>query len=121
MHEIPIQGSGRPAWRVEIVRAARWLPQLVEAFGTGDAPPPLPWAPEGRAEYNRAVAEQAGVSDRVTFAVTDASAPGLSGRFDLVTIFEVLHDMSRPVDALRTARGACPRSWATPARPPPGR
>jgi hypothetical protein len=39
---------------VEIVRAGRWLPQLVEAFRTGDAPPPLPWAPEGRADYNRA-------------------------------------------------------------------
>jgi len=49
-------------------------------------------------------AEQAGVSGRVTFAVTDASGPGISGRFDLVTIFEALHDMSRPVDALRTAR-----------------
>ena len=33
---------------VEIVRAGRWLPQLVEAFRTGDAPPPLPWAPEAR-------------------------------------------------------------------------
>src|SRR5204862_276904 len=33
----------------------RWLPQLVEAFRTGDAPPPLPWAPEGRADYNRAI------------------------------------------------------------------
>ena len=40
---------------VEVVRAARWLPQLVEAFRTGDAPPPLPWAPEGRADYNRAI------------------------------------------------------------------
>ena len=40
---------------VEIVRAGRWLPQLVEAFRTGDAPPPLPWAPEGRADYNRAI------------------------------------------------------------------
>ena len=40
---------------VEIARAGRWLPQLVEAFRTGDAPPPLAWAPEGRAEYNRAV------------------------------------------------------------------
>ena len=40
---------------VEIVRAGRWLPQLVEAFRTGDAPSPLPWAPEGRADYNRAV------------------------------------------------------------------
>ena len=136
------------------------------------APPPLPWAPEGRADYNRAVflnllgtqwlpaitdvhgrlrgepparvadlacgpgwssiaiarayplvrvdgfdldpdviaaarrnAEQAGVSDRVTFAVTDASGPGMSGRFDLVTIFEGLHDMSRPAGALRAARG----------------
>jgi hypothetical protein len=161
------------AWSgVEIVRAGRWLPQLVEAFRTGDAPPPLPWAPEGRADYNRAVylnllgtqwlpaipqvdrrlrrqpparvadlacgagwssiamaqayplvrvdgfdldadviaaarrnAGQAAVSDRVTFAVTDASGPGLSGRYDLVTIFEGLHDMSRPVEALRVARG----------------
>jgi hypothetical protein len=29
----------------------------------------------------------------------------MTGRFDLVTIFEALHDMSRPVDALRAARG----------------
>jgi len=157
---------------VEIVRSGRWLPQLVEAFRTGGAPPPLPWAPEGRAEYNRAVflnllgtqwlpaisdvhrrlrrepparvadlacgagwssiamaqayplvrvdgfdldadviaaarrnAAQAGVSSRVSFAVTDASGPGMSGRFDLVTIFEGLHDMSRPADALRAAHG----------------
>ena len=157
---------------VEIVRAARWMAPLAEAFRTGGAPPPLPWAPEGRAEYNRAAflnllgtqwlpaiaevdqrlrreppacvadlacgagwssialaqayplarvdgfdldpdviaaarrnAEQAGVPDRVTFAVTDASGPGISGRFDLVTIFEGLHDMSRPVEALRAARG----------------
>ena len=156
---------------VEIVRAARWLPQLVEAFQTGGAPPPLPWAPEGRADYNRAVylnllgkqwlpaiadvdqrlrrqpparvadlacgpgwssiamaqayplitvdgfdldpdviavarrnADQAGLSSRVTFTVTDASGPDMSGRFDIVTIFEGLHDMSRPVDALRVAR-----------------
>src|SRR5215469_6552591 len=157
---------------VEAVRAGRWMAQLVEAFKTGDAPPPLPWAPEGRADYNRAVylnllgrqwlpaiadvdqrlhrepparvadlacgtgwssiamaqayplitvdgfdldpdaivaarrnAGQAGLSSRVTFTVTDASGPGMSGRFDLVTIFEALHDMSRPVDALRVARG----------------
>jgi 2-polyprenyl-3-methyl-5-hydroxy-6-metoxy-1,4-benzoquinol methylase len=156
---------------VEIVRAGRWLPQLVEAFRTGDAPPPLPWAPEGRADYNRAIflnllgtqwlpaiadihdrlsgepparvadlacgfgwssiamarayplirvegydldpdviaaarrnAEQAGLSGRVGFAVTDASGPEMTGRFDLVTIFEALHDLSRPVDVLRAAR-----------------
>ena len=168
---------------VEMVRAGRWMAPLVEAFRTGGAPPPLPWAPEGRAEYNRAPflnllgtqwlpaiaevdqrlrrepparvadlacgagwssmaiaqayplvrvdgfdldpdvigaarrhAEQAGLSSRVTFTVADVSALGVAGpdvagpdgagRFDLVTIFEALHDMSRPVDALRAARGA---------------
>jgi 2-polyprenyl-3-methyl-5-hydroxy-6-metoxy-1,4-benzoquinol methylase len=157
---------------VEIARAARQLPQLADAFRAGGAPPALPWAPEGRADYNRAVflnllgkqwlpgiadvdrrlrdepparvadlacgpgwssiamaqayplvsvdgfdldpdviaaarrnAAQAEVSGRVTFAVTDASGPGWSGRYDLVTIFEALHDMARPVDTLRAARG----------------
>jgi SAM-dependent methyltransferase len=60
-------------------------------------------------------AEQAGLADRVTFTVADASGLGVSGlgvsglgvsgRYDLVTILEGLHDMSRPVDALRVARG----------------
>jgi len=45
------------------------------------------------------------IPSRVSFAVTDASGPGMSGRFDLVTIFEWLHDMSRSMDALRAARG----------------
>ena len=156
----------------EIARAARRLPHLVEAFRSGGAPPPLPWPPEGRADYNRAVflnllgtqwlpgiadvdrrlrsepparvadlacgagwssiaiarayplarvdgfdldsdviaaarrnAGHAGVSERVAFAVTDAAGPGWAGRYDLVTILEGLHDMSRPVDALRAARG----------------
>jgi 2-polyprenyl-3-methyl-5-hydroxy-6-metoxy-1,4-benzoquinol methylase len=157
---------------VDIVRAGRPLPALVDAFRTGDAPPPLPWEPEGRAEFNRALylnllgsrwlpaipevdrrlhgqpparvadvacgtgwssiamaraypaitvdgfdldpdviaaarenAEEAGVADRVRFAVTDAADPAQRGRYDLVTIFEALHDMSRPVDALRVVRG----------------
>jgi 2-polyprenyl-3-methyl-5-hydroxy-6-metoxy-1,4-benzoquinol methylase len=156
---------------VEIARAARQLPDLADAFRTGGAPAPLPWAPEGRADYNRAIylnllgaqwlpgiadvdrrlrgapparvadlacgpgwssiaiaqayplvsvdgfdldadvieaarrnADHAGVTGRVTFAVTDASGTGWSGRYDLVTVFEALHDMSRPVDALRAAR-----------------
>jgi 2-polyprenyl-3-methyl-5-hydroxy-6-metoxy-1,4-benzoquinol methylase len=156
---------------VEIVRAARPLPDLVEAFRHGGAPPPLAWEPEGRAEPNRAPflgplgrewlpaipeidrrlradpparvadaacgsgwssigmakaypgitvdgfdldaeiieaarrhAEDSGVADRVRFLVGDASDPGLSGRYDLVTIFEALHDMARPVEALRRAR-----------------
>src|ERR1700722_17768206 len=39
---------------VEIVRAARWMPEVAEAMRSGGAPPPLPWAPEGRPEFNRA-------------------------------------------------------------------
>jgi 2-polyprenyl-3-methyl-5-hydroxy-6-metoxy-1,4-benzoquinol methylase len=46
-----------------------------------------------------------GVEDRVTFLERDAADAGLAGRYDLVTIFEALHDMSYPVDALRAARG----------------
>jgi len=156
----------------EIVRAARWMPQVAEAFRSGGAPPPLPWAPEGRPEFNQAVflnllarewlpaiadvdhrlrrepsarvadlacgtgwssiamaqayprisvdgfdldsdaisaarrnAGEAGLADRVTFTAADASGPGVQGRYDLVTILEALHDMSRPADALRVARG----------------
>ncbi len=155
---------------VDIVRGGRPLPQLVDAFRSGGAPPPLPWEPEGRAEFNRARylnllgrqwlpaipevdrrlrsepparvadvacgtgwssiamaqaypkitvdgldldadavaaavrhAEDADVADRVSFSVSDATNPELSGRYDLVTIFEALHDMPRPVDALRAA------------------
>ena len=158
---------------IDIVRAGRPMPDLVEAFRTGAAPPPIVWEPEGRAEVNRAVfltllgtqwlpsitdvdrrlcAEpparvadvacgtgwstiamarayptvsvhgfdldrdaialarehleaEGALADRVTFSVADASAPELSGTFDLVTVFEALHDMSRPVEALRAARG----------------
>jgi SAM-dependent methyltransferase len=46
-----------------------------------------------------------GVEDRVAFHCRDAADPELSGRYDLVTIFEALHDMSYPVDVLRSARG----------------
>ena len=157
---------------VELVRAARPMPALVEAFRSGAAPPPIDWKPEGRAEFNRStyltllgtewlpsiadldarlraepparVADVAcgtgwssiamaraypsitvhgfdldedaialanehvkdeGLTERVTFSVADASDPELSGAFELVTIFEALHDMSRPVEALRAARG----------------
>jgi ubiquinone/menaquinone biosynthesis C-methylase UbiE len=40
---------------IDIARAARQLPDLVDAFRTGTAPPPLPWPPEGRVADNRAI------------------------------------------------------------------
>jgi SAM-dependent methyltransferase len=48
-------------------------------------------------------ARAAGLQHRVTFAVRDAAQP-VQGAYDLVTIFEALHDMARPVEALRAAR-----------------
>ena len=49
-------------------------------------------------------ARNAGVSDRVSFAVRDAADPAAVGRYDLVVIIEAVHDMSRPVEVLRSAR-----------------
>ncbi|MEX2445719.1 MAG: methyltransferase domain-containing protein [Dehalococcoidia bacterium] len=50
-------------------------------------------------------AGDAGLADRVRIHQVDVSEPGLQGQYDLVTIFEALHDMSRPVEALAGARG----------------
>jgi len=51
----------------------------------------------------RARAEEAGVSDRVSFEV--APAQGFSGTgYDLVTTFDALHDMGDPVGAARHVR-----------------
>lgn len=46
-----------------------------------------------------------GVENRVAFYERDAADPAMAGRYDLVTIFEALHDMSRPVDVLQALRG----------------
>jgi 2-polyprenyl-3-methyl-5-hydroxy-6-metoxy-1,4-benzoquinol methylase len=43
-------------------------------------------------------------SERVRFFRQDASDGTLAGRYDLVTIFEAVHDMTRPVEALHAAR-----------------
>jgi len=54
------------------------------------------------ADGRRNVAE-AGLSSRVTVQVRDARDPGLAGRYDLVCVFETLHDMGDP----RAAMAAC--------------
>ena len=45
------------------------------------------------------------VADRVRFEARDAGDPELAGSYQLVTVFEALHDMSRPVEVLRALRG----------------
>jgi SAM-dependent methyltransferase len=55
-------------------------------------------------EAARANVASAGLADRVRPAVHDASGTPSGARYDLVTIFEALHDMNHPVEALRSAR-----------------
>jgi SAM-dependent methyltransferase len=52
----------------------------------------------------RANAGGAGLTGRVRPVLLDATDPHLGGPFDLVTLFEALHDMNHPVEALATAR-----------------
>jgi predicted O-methyltransferase YrrM len=49
-------------------------------------------------------AADAGVSDRVTFKVADARDPKLAGTYDVVLMFEALHDMGDPITPLETFR-----------------
>ena len=52
-----------------------------------------------------ATAEREGVADRVTFEVRDAASLAGEG-FDVATMFEMLHDLSHPVEVLRAARAS---------------
>lgn len=84
-------GQGRSS--LELARA---YPK-VQVDGIDSDPPSVERAQENLAG--------SGVEDRVAFHERDAADAGLQGRYDLVTIFEALHDMSYPVDVLRAARG----------------
>jgi 2-polyprenyl-3-methyl-5-hydroxy-6-metoxy-1,4-benzoquinol methylase len=55
-------------------------------------------------ERARINARTNGVADRVAFQARDAGDPELAGRYDLVTAFECVHDMSHPVAVLDTMR-----------------
>ncbi|WP_187271890.1 class I SAM-dependent methyltransferase [Aeromicrobium terrae] len=56
-------------------------------------------------ETARKVAEEEGVSDRVTFELRDVGTLSGAG-YDVATMFEMLHDLARPVEVLRVAREA---------------
>jgi 2-polyprenyl-3-methyl-5-hydroxy-6-metoxy-1,4-benzoquinol methylase len=53
----------------------------------------------------RTHAAEAGVADRVTFSVANATSYAENG-FDLICFFDALHDMGDPVGAARRARAA---------------
>jgi SAM-dependent methyltransferase len=60
---------------------------------------------EASIEHARRAAERAGVADRARFEVAGAQSFAGSG-YDLVCIFDALHDMGDPVGAARHVRGA---------------
>ena len=59
---------------------------------------------EASVELARGNLAGTGVEDRVSFQHRDAGDAELAGSYQLVTVFEALHDMSRPVDVLRALR-----------------
>ncbi|HEY5883002.1 MAG TPA: class I SAM-dependent methyltransferase, partial [Nakamurella sp.] len=120
-------GFNRPAFTGQLVQ--QWLPAIpdlhatltaggmVAEFGCGEG-----WAAIALAkgypgvtvdafdvdapsiEAARRHAEAAGVADRVRFVVADVADPALTGRYDAVFAFEMVHDLAHPVEALRAAR-----------------
>ena len=123
-----VQGAfNRPAFSGQLVQ--EWLPQIpdldaalraggtVAEFGCGEG-----WAAIALAvgyprllvdgfdidplsiDAARRHAERAGVADRVRFAVVDVTDPALTGSYDAVFAFEMVHDLARPIAALQTAR-----------------
>lgn len=55
-------------------------------------------------EAARRHAEEAGVSDRVSFTAADAGRVDRAGDYDVVTAFECIHDLPQPVAVLATMR-----------------
>lgn len=59
---------------------------------------------EGSIARAKAHAAEEGVDGRVSFLFANGAAAQGEGHYDLVTIFEALHDMARPAEVLSTAR-----------------
>jgi len=59
---------------------------------------------EASVDLGQANVREAGLEDRVRVLQRDAGDPALAGRYDLVTAFECVHDMSDPVGVLRSMR-----------------
>jgi hypothetical protein len=60
----------------------------------------------------RANAAEAGLDDRVQFFTRDIADPTITDQYQLITIFEALHDFPQPVQALRGMRERLARDGA---------
>jgi 2-polyprenyl-3-methyl-5-hydroxy-6-metoxy-1,4-benzoquinol methylase len=123
------EGANRPVFRHLL--GSEWLPSVADVHERLRADPPAAvadvacgagWSSiaiarsypkvtvdgfdvdEASIELARKNAAEAGLDDRVRFHHRDAGDPELQGRYELVTVFEAVHDMSRPVEVLRALR-----------------
>jgi 2-polyprenyl-3-methyl-5-hydroxy-6-metoxy-1,4-benzoquinol methylase len=117
--------ANRPAYLGPLGR--EWLPSIADVHARLMAEPPariadigcgLGWSSIGMAlaypkvsvdaldldapsiEMARNNAAEAEVNDRIRFGVADAASTGLTGDYDLITLFEAFHDMAHPVAIL---------------------
>jgi 2-polyprenyl-3-methyl-5-hydroxy-6-metoxy-1,4-benzoquinol methylase len=60
--------------------------------------------PESIERARRNAAAEGVDPERLRFHLVDAGQHSLDGQYDLVTIFEAVHDMARPAEVLATAR-----------------
>lgn len=60
---------------------------------------------EASIDEARRNAAEAGIQERVSFEVSDATNFGGNETFDLACLFEGLHDMAHPIEALKNFRG----------------
>jgi 2-polyprenyl-3-methyl-5-hydroxy-6-metoxy-1,4-benzoquinol methylase len=112
--------------------AKEWLPQIADVHDRLSANPPARMADIGcgvgwssiavALEYPNALVDgydldepsittanenavEYGVGDRAHFYQRDVSDPALVGQYDLVMGFEMLHDLSHPIETLRVMKG----------------
>lgn len=127
-HESQARGT-RPLY--EKLLTSRWLPEVPAVHARLQADPPARIADvacghghstlalargypkvlvdgfdldEPSIDAARELLSASGLEGRLAFHHRDAADPELTGRYDLVTLFEALHDMTHPVDVLETLR-----------------
>jgi SAM-dependent methyltransferase len=61
---------------------------------------------ESSIETARKAASNEGLTHRVSFQVQDIAAAAVDAGFDLVVVIEAIHDLAKPVEALRSIRDA---------------
>ncbi len=121
-----IAGMNRPMYNTMLADWIAAMPDIQQRLvsggrildlgcGTGASSLALAWLFPGARVYGvdldeasvaeaTAAAAAAGLADQVTFTQADAAAHDTAGPFDLVCVFEALHDIADPVAALRVAR-----------------